>query len=504
MSQLVIAPEPQRRGMGYRRVSSDPDHDKLSPEIQTERITGYWDKNNLVHGVIESDIDISHYKWDKRDGWARLETQLQPGDVLVVVEDTRVSRDAKWWVRFYYEVLEPQGIDLVCLDSDHPLDSSTAIGEKHMWEGWVQAQYEVRRLSERVRYAKEQSRKDQEWQAGQVALGYDRISKKVLAINEKEAVVVRQIFDLRESSHSNSAIAKKLNDDDITGKNAGKVLKDGRVLKGHITATTIAKSLRNPIYCGLYIWQGERFDISANVPPIITQAQWERVQRINEKAKTKYGTTPSGKYLLTGILKCEVCGSSLHRRIREGKASYICHAAHNPTEAGHTCPGVIIKEDIVVPEVVELLLEHIDQEKLKITVERQAKDHAISGGQLAKLERALEELQTKQDRLLQAHAEGLIGAQELGRVNGQYMTEQDQIESQVSGLRESADQLTEQMKAIMAIDDQRIKAFWERLPLLQRQMLLRLFVRSVTVRKGRDGRRVMYRGKGRLIIDWAM
>jgi site-specific DNA recombinase len=200
---------------------------------------------------------------------------------------------------------------------------------------------------------------------GAVTYGYDRVPGRPgeRVINEKEAEVVRRIFQQYASGESPRAIAEALTSDGIPTPDGAKHWNHQTFVGGSYKRGIIG----NRLYIGEIIWNTHRSvkdpdtgktlkrptpeseHMVTKVPElrIIDQELWDTAQAIRERrAVTKFG--PGGKvlrrpvaardaHLLAGVLRCGACNS--HMRIgqvsRNGSARVVCAAAHQHGTCQH-------------------------------------------------------------------------------------------------------------------------------------------------------------------------
>jgi len=167
----------------------------------------------------------------------------------------------------------------------------------------------------------------------------------------------------------------------IRVKTAYEMLKKGASLREIAEKTRIYKSknsyttfFKNPIYKGKLRY-GELI-IEDYCEPMVSKELWDDVQRIIQKRaqtgmlrkKKSHPRTQSGSYLLTGLLRCQKCGSSMTGYSSGGQKNgrtyrrYICTRAKSrgdcamrPVPAEHL-ESVVLKNIIQFLEVPENLL----------------------------------------------------------------------------------------------------------------------------------------------------
>src|SRR6185295_9888764 len=183
--------------------------------------------------------------------------------------------------------------------------------------------------------------------------GYDNLRMDTggvrRVINDSEAAVVRRIFELAATGVGLTNIAKTLNAEHAPSPRAQQGRPNGWV------ATSVREILHRPIYRGEVVWnqsrkrdrwgakrqhdRPEREWIRLPMPElaIVSDAQWTAAQSQMTKHRERYagsyrkllvGREP--KYLLSGFLRCAVCGAGLEARSRshgrERRVFYGCSA----------------------------------------------------------------------------------------------------------------------------------------------------------------------------------
>lgn len=140
------------------------------------------------------------------------------------------------------------------------------------------AQDESRRQSERVKFGQECSRaKGTIFGTGNV-LGYDKVDGNYV-INLDQAETVRMIFSLCIDGVGIRKICNNLEEN-------GKLTSTG---KSVWRPTTVARILKNPVYCGKIFYPSSNEIVVGTHEPIITLEDFERVQQILKERSKNYG-----------------------------------------------------------------------------------------------------------------------------------------------------------------------------------------------------------------------
>ena len=132
-----------------------------------------------------------------------------------------------------------------------------------------------------------------------------------LIIDEQGRRTVRAIVELYLSGQQSAAsIAMRLN---AHLDEHGQPLHRTR-LGLSLTKGSVEEVLRNRVYTGVTVWQPgtpEEEIRPGNHEPIITQDEWEAIERIRARRTTRRGRRPVGRvYPLSGPARCFECGAS--------------------------------------------------------------------------------------------------------------------------------------------------------------------------------------------------
>ena len=308
----------------YCRVSTDRDEQLDSLENQKLFFTEYAERNGHKLIRLYADEGISGTSLKKRDQFVRLIQDAKLGLFeMVVVKD--VSRLARNTVDFLQSIRTLKGLGINTLFLTANMDS---LGESEfvLTLFGAMAQEESANLSKRVKFGKKVNAK--KGRVPQRIFGYDRIDNFTLAINHREATVVREIFRLYvDEGMGCRLISIQLN-------HAGYKTKFGC----EWNARAVRRVLTNPIYCGHYI--NNKYEIEdyltgkqVYIPrenhfhherpewAVVSQELFDRAQSQLNARRVQYSSGPpftgarySGKHIFSTLIKCEHCGRSFCRK----------------------------------------------------------------------------------------------------------------------------------------------------------------------------------------------
>lgn len=346
----------------------------------------------------------------------------RPFDVILLDDSSRLARNTKDALSIF-ERLNFAGIRLIAvsqgIDSDN--EQAQVLVTVH---GMVDSLY-VKELAKKTHRGLE-GLVLRGQHAGGRCYGYDSVpvdgsTGKQLVINESEAKVVRRIFEMSANGQSLKTIAKTLNHECVPSPRP-------RSGKKYATwcPTCIREMLRRDLYVGKVIWNSSRF---VKVPgtnkrvrrarpesewrivahpelQIVSDELWQRVQERQKRLMAIYSGAKKGllprsvtsPYLLSGILKCGVCGGNLI--IITGYSSYGHYPQYGCSQhfnRGACSNSMLIRRDWIE----ERLLDELQNEVLK----REAIDYVLDefGSHLksafAKLSNQLGQMRERKQKL---------------------------------------------------------------------------------------------------------
>lgn len=362
----------------YMRYSSD-NQQETSIEYQRQAIEKYCASNDLP--LLAEYIDRAQSATtDCRTDFQRMmeDARNKPAwDTIIVYDLSRFSRNVTDASNYACELLS-HGIRLI--SATEPLDDSAEST-----------------LVRNIKFAFNQYFSDHNAEVthgGQMAqavkanhcggippLGYD-IENGKLVINEDEAAIVQEIFNMFLNGISYSHMAKLLNQ-------AGHTTKAGRPFNKN----SFSGILHQEKYTGLFVWNrsspkfrsrkkgrdyswnshrskpiDEQVRIEGGCPAIISTEQYQQAQELLASRAHGNAMTKSRRYYLLGgmgILKCGVCSRAMvgvPRKDRHGN-SYTTYACPNHKGKNAICPTKEIKTDVVDKLVIKAIVARIMPEE---------------------------------------------------------------------------------------------------------------------------------------------
>lgn len=323
---------------GYFRVSHARDGMK-APELYQREIERYCRYRGLLIGELFSDIDFSAFRGARpRPSLELLKRRRREFSAVIVPKLSRFGRSVKDLATLF-DFFENDGVALVFLDIG--LDTSTSQGRllRNIMSSFAEYESDVR--ADYFRAAAENRAHRGLPSGGWMPYGYRR-ERNGYRIVSREAEIVRGIFEAYAAGESMTAIARRLN--------AQGVPSPKNVLW---SKPTVRKFLDNHHYAALLTHDGEL--LAGAWPAVVSSELWTEVQQRRLSVSNRGVHAPTGLYLLSGLIRCGVCGSTLHHRTKQDRVpgQYVCRG----TERSGYCRGGGIAEHRAEKQVAGAYLD---------------------------------------------------------------------------------------------------------------------------------------------------
>jgi DNA invertase Pin-like site-specific DNA recombinase len=265
----------------------------------------------------------------KRAGYRRLMDAIEAGicTILVVDELSRLTRAFGEGGRLI-DVVTEQGLRIITGDG---IDTNRE-GWKMLWTmKLMSAVQEVDSSSSRTTRGM-LGTLHRGFQIAQPPFGYRSFAVKVPGnrtacamwkIHEPEALIVRRIFQLRQTGQSIAGVARTLNDDGILPPCVSRCK-----AKPYWRPGTVYRLLNNTIYRGVFTWNGSSFvkaiakrkrktvvteDFARENLRLVSDDAWYacNLRREVGAGQAPRGPRGGGKHLFSGLMHCGYCKASL-------------------------------------------------------------------------------------------------------------------------------------------------------------------------------------------------
>ena len=458
----------------YARVSSESDEQLNSLGNQISYYEDLIRKNRnwtFVPGYI--DEGLSGISTKKRENFNRMidDGEKDIFDLVVTKEISRFARNTLDSIQFTRQLLNHgvgvffQNDNINTLDEDAELRLSIMSSI---------AQDELRKLSSRVKFGHQQAIKQGVVLGNSRIFGYRKDSGRLI-IDEEEAVMVQQLFELYATDHySMKQIENLFWERGYRNHNGNK-----------IAHTTMSGIISNPKYKGYYVgnkvkvvdmftkkqkflppeeWAMFKDETGEIVPAIVSEELWDQANEVlhrrSEDVKNRQGICNHAN-LLTGKIYCTCCGAPYYRRDsvdRKGNKNSKWVCSGKIKNGADSCPSLPIYEEEIKPLLLDvfqntkenadaLIEEYIDMYR--------ALDQ--DGGlqkQIKAAENKIDTAEKKRQKLLSFNARGEISDSDFLSMNKSCAEEIKQAQETLKELyqqQESAENMKEQIDAIRTV-----------------------------------------------------
>ncbi len=327
----------------YTRVSTTMQAEKEynSCEAQRDKILSYVKSQEDLKIYKEySDPGFSGSNLD-RPGLNELLRDIAAGSVQAVLTYkidrlTRSSKDFYGLIDFF----EKYGVSYVSV-TEH-FDTSSPSGRLLRNIMLTFAQFEREMTVERIKDKMTQRAEKGMWNGGGRPFGYKSVNKK-LAMDKKEAEIVRQIFERFVISGS---LMKTIG-----------FIKDSRFKDTYSKCPSsvggVSFLLRNPLYVGHMRWADKLYQ--GQHEPIIAKELFDEAQSLTkEKQKNR---KLYKEFLLSGLVRCADCGCAMTNSFtnKKEKRYYYYKCYKTTTEGKDACK---IKE-VSAPRLEEFVINEL-------------------------------------------------------------------------------------------------------------------------------------------------
>ena len=414
----------------YTRVSTTMQIDGYSLDAQKTKMKAFCDYNEYEIAGEYEDAGKSGKSIEGRVSFNQMMEDIKSGkdgvSYVLVFKLSRFGRNAAD-VLATLQVMQDFGVNLICVEDG--IDSSKDAGK--LMISVLSAVAEIERENIRVQTMEGRMQKAREgkWNGGFAPYGYSLIDGK-LEVNEEEAVAIRMIFDQYVNTDLGAnGIAKYLENHGIhkiARQNGKNPLFD---------AALIRRIIQNPVYSGKISYGRRRTEkvhgtrneyrqvkkddyllVDGLHEALVSEEVWEQAQvKVAVQAK-KYEKVNHDKrekiHLLSGILKCPVCGAGMYgnksiKKRKDGsnyKDFYYYGCKHRNMTRGHKCDyRKQVHEELLDAAVVEVISKLVSNPKFSDLIRRKINmevDTVALDQEIANYEKQLRQLYHNKDSIL--------------------------------------------------------------------------------------------------------
>ena len=345
----------------YTRVSTSMQVDGYSLDAQKDKLKKYAEFQGMVVAGEYSDEGKSGKNIEGRPQFMQMLKDIETGkdkvDFVLVFKLSRFGRNAAD-VLSSLQHMQDFGVNLICVEDG--IDSSKDSGKLMISVLSAVAEIERENILVQTMEGRRQKAREGKWNGGFAPYGY-KLENGELLIAEDEAEVIRIIYDkFVNTTMGASAIATYLNEHGYVKKKRQNNTLD------MFSAHFIKLVLDNPIYCGKLAYgrrKNEKIAGTRNEYHIVKQDEYpvydgvheaivpEEVWQLAQRKRQATGVKSEKIYnlehenILSGILRCPVCGAAMYGNVNRKKKGdgthyrdyYYYSCKHRTTINGHRC-----------------------------------------------------------------------------------------------------------------------------------------------------------------------
>ncbi|AXH53795.1 recombinase family protein [Clostridium perfringens] len=437
----------------YCRVSTEEQSENGYSIDEQERLLEEWCKKmGYVIYKCYSDRGISGKNIKDRPALKELLSDAKAGkfDMVISWKINRVSRKLEDVLKIV-NILEKNNITFKSYSE--PFETDTPAGRMQFQMMALIGEFERGTIAQNVKMGMIAKAKSGNWCGGRV-LGYDLVpnnspeeekkGKNKLEINEKEAEIVRFIFNEYSKGKGYKAITNQIN-------KLGYKTKKGN----NFSVGSIRDILTNPVYIGeirynvRQNWSEKRrrninpnpIRVKGKHEAIIDRELWDKVQLILESKKGKPSRIYDGEYPLTGILRCPKCGAGMvisrtTNTLADGtkrRIAYYC-CGNWKNKGTSVCNSNTIRVDkaneYVFKKIEELVSNEAMIKAVVKNINKERKDKVKPAKRLlGDIDKELEKLDKRKRKIFEAYEDDILTKEE-------FQTRKDELNEKIRILEE--------------------------------------------------------------------
>ncbi len=462
------------RAVIYNRCSTEEESQKdaLIKQVQESKHCVFEQGWELVDAYVEAKSGTTV---KGRNEYNRLYQDLENDkfDIIVIKSQDRLMRNTKDWYLFLDRMQRNRKRLYMYLERKfYTPDDALITGIKA-----ILAEEYSRELSKKINNAhKNRQKEGKSFVFTNHTYGFKKMPDKSIVIDEREAEMIKMIFELSAGGYGTHCSAE------ILYQNGYRNHKGKR-----ISPSLIRNIIRNPIYKGTVVQNRQHYDFESKqtyknppsewlfhenaVPKIIDEELFEKANRGLDQRRQEgnrggiylKGSSP-GKYDLSGKIFCGMCGSPFYRTVRQNKdgkvtewkcSNYLQNGRKKPqmrreqlrkvekrqsdTGKEDGCDNVHIDEKKMYAMLEQLNcqkyrgleMKRDDLLKETLAILRKALSGSNTAAQKEGLEASLDKIVGQKDKLLEKLLEGVISDEDFKLKNGDLESRKAEIEEKL-------------------------------------------------------------------------
>lgn len=412
----------------YIRVSTLEQVEGYSISEQTERLKKFCEAKDWT--IVFTYVDPGYSGGSlHRPAISQMIDDIKRGgiDIVLVYKLDRLSRSQKDTLYLIEDIFLNNNVNFVSMSES--FDTTTPLGKAMIGILSVFAQLERDQIKERMAMGNVGRAKDGYWRGGSgVPIGYDYKDGK-LAINEYEAMQIREIFDLFIKGNTLHGIR-----DILSSKYSNKY-------SSWNNAGVIGKILKNTTYIGKLRYKGEEYkgQHDAIIDDDVFHAAQLRYSEIEKDFNEAQKSPFKGKHLLSGMIFCGNCGARYFTHCTMSKKAgtyyyYICYSRDGNREMKKidSCKNPNYREDILDDMIISEILRFADN---PCEIDELRKKHeAKPDNKNAVIKNRLIEIEKQISKLMDLYQLGTISFSDISDRIDPLHDERAHLESELSSI----------------------------------------------------------------------
>lgn len=465
---------PANSAVAYVRVSTKPQGEKYSPEMQWKAIIAY---------AIKHDLQIVKKFEEAKSGWA-LKARVDFYQMLDFMKankvrnvlyflTSRISRNSEDWAdlkahkAILHNVTKGASFDL-----NKKEDWRLVIAEEQELIEGKKFSYQVSEYaSEGMQAAAERGSYPGAFPLGYKA-EYEQGGKRRIVIDPKSGPLIHKLFSLYSTGdYTLGEITRKMHDLGLRSRT------------GHrVSLSAIDDYLRKPFYHGTFLWKKTPY--KGTYPPLITKALFDEVQRVlNHKSNGKGPAWKKFRY--GGLLRCGLCGHAItgekvtkvFKKTGEKSWTYY-HCA----QSKRVCPNHSAYTEKEIDKFFSLAFDDLwwddeSYEKLRQRLELDYHSQAeLEKEELAAAGRELAEVKAKIERGLDLILSGKVDPEQYGEKLQALKVQQAALEGRIGILEAAGGKSIQELLEILILSKDLINKYLQASPEIRKKLNSILFI----------------------------
>ncbi len=439
----------------YLRISQDRTGQQLGVERQRKDCRELAARQGLTVTKVYIDNDISATNGKARPAFEAM-LRDRPEAIVAWHQDRllRLTSDL--------EKVIAQEVPVFMVTAGS-LDLSTPAGRAVARTVAAWSQYEGEQKALRQKASNIQRAESGHWHFSNRPYGYLREKGQTeVTVVESEAAIVREGYRRYIEGDSYYAIANDWNERGVP------------TFGGPWSMARVQQLLRNEHYAGIVSYKGQPINVAPQWEPLIDARTWSDYIETREGRARAGSWSTKTKHLLSGLLRCGVCGSRMLARPETHRrgADRAAHMRLTYTCTTGWCVSILTRD--IEPAVNEFIVAHLSDKKVLRSLRKTPDTEPV--------EKELADLRKRRADVTDLLADGLL--------------DRRRARAQVTGLSERIDALAARLGAMRRespltdlVLARSVERAWNRMPLLEQRRVIEELGLIVTVGKGRPGRR---------------